>query len=155
MDYHELALEFMEKMYLLRQAKPHRQMSKSMHGECFVLQYIAERQGCVVPGEIRDIMGISSARIAAALKNLERKGLVCRDIDPSDRRRVLVSLTPKGEETAKTHNRKLYDKTVEMLQLLGEEDAVAYVRITGRLAALAERLNEEETTAAAADKTEK
>ncbi|HMM06719.1 MAG TPA: winged helix DNA-binding protein [Clostridiales bacterium] len=148
MDYPGLALEFMEKMYLLRQAKPHRQMNKSMHGECFVLQYIAHQQGVVVPGEIRDIMGISSARIAAALNNLERKGLVNRDIDPRDRRRVLVSLTPQGEEMAKMHNRELYEKTVEMLQLLGEEDATTYVRITGRLAELAAQMKETETVEA-------
>ncbi len=143
MDYHALALEFMEKMYLLRQAKPHRQMSKSMHGECFVLQYIAHQEEAVVPGELREIMGISSARIAAALNNLERKGLVTRDIDSRDRRRVLVSLTPQGKETAKIHNRKLYEKTVEMLRLLGEEDARAYVRITGRLAELVAHMEEE------------
>lgn len=143
MDYHALALEFMEKMYLLRQAKPQKQMGKSMQGECFVLQYVAHRNGSVVPGEIRNIMGISSARIAAALNSLERKGLVNRDIDPSDRRRVLVNLTPKGKETAKIHNRELYEKTVKMLHLLGEEDAREYVRITGRLAELLPKMKEE------------
>ncbi len=145
MDYPALAIEFMEKMRLLRQTKPHRQMSQSMHGECFVLQYIADQHGSVVPGEIREIMGISSARIAATLNSLERKGLITRDIDPIDRRRVLVNLTSKGEETAKIHHRKLYEKTVEMLRLLGEEDAGAYVRITGRLVELTAQMTEEET----------
>lgn len=144
MDYHELALDFMLKMYLLRQAKPHKQLDRSMQGECFVIQYIAHQKGSVVPSEISNIMEISSARVAAALNNLERKGMVTRDIDPDDRRRVLVNLTPKGEKMAKVQNQKLYERTVRMLSLLGEEDAKAYVRITGRLVELVPQMKEEE-----------
>jgi DNA-binding MarR family transcriptional regulator len=143
MDYHELALDFMEKMYLLRQTKPHKQLDKSMQGECFVMQYIAHQKGSVVPSEISNIMDISSARVAAALNSLERKGMITRDIDPGDRRRILVNLTPKGEEMAKEHNRKLHERTVKLLSLLGEDDAKEYVRLTGKLASRMSRMKED------------
>lgn len=137
MDYNELASEFMEKMYLLRQARPQRQIDESMQGEHFVLHLISFHQRSVLPSEISNEMGISSARIAAALNSLERKGLITRQIDLSDRRRILVDLTPEGKALAEEQHQKAMETLTNTLRQLGEQDAREYVRITGRLAELA------------------
>jgi DNA-binding MarR family transcriptional regulator len=100
MDYKEIASEFMknmENMHKLRRASPQKQIDEPMQGEHFVLQFIPSHNGYVLPSEISYEMGISSARIAAILNGLERKGLITRQIDISDRRRILVDLTPKGK----------------------------------------------------------
>lgn len=136
MDYKELASELMQKMYVLNKVRPHRQINESMQGEAFVLKYLAYHGGSVLPSEISNVMGISSARIAATLNSLERKGLITRNIDTGDRRRILVNLTSEGKTVADEHNQQILEKTSNMLSLLGEHDAREYVRITGKLANL-------------------
>lgn len=134
MDYTELAMRLMQNMFMLHKGKKHQEMNKSICGEPFVLEYIYMRKGDVLPSEISSQMEISSARIAATLRTLEKKNLISRQVDKNDRRRVLVTLTAKGkEETEKQHTKVLGDVT-HMLESLGEQDAQEYVRIIGRLA---------------------
>lgn len=134
MDYRELAAEFFKDLHSLKKARPQRHISESLRGETFALQYIAYHDGPVLPGEISGEMGISSARIAAALNNLEKKGLVTRRIDPDDRRRILVELTELGKEQARKHTEEILDNITQMLSVLSEQDAREYVRITAILA---------------------
>ncbi len=141
-DYKKLASEFMGKMYILNKARPHRKLNESMQGETFVLHFLAHHESSALPSEISSFMGISSARIAAALNSLEGKGLITRRIDASDRRRVLVDLTPEGQELAKEHYREMLEKISKLLALLGEQDAKEYVRITSRLAEVVAEFND-------------
>lgn len=139
MDYKELALKLMKEMHLLKQARPQKQFNESMQGEHFVLQFLAYRNGSVLPSEISNEMDISSARIAVTLNNLERKGLITRRIDISDRRRILVDLTAEGQTLAEKRHQAGVRMLTEILTMLGEHDAVEYVRITGRLAEFASK----------------
>ena len=134
MDYSALANELLEKTKSLRRAKPQKNMDVSMQGEAFVLHYLANRDEGVLPGEISNEMRVSSARIAQALNNIEKKGWITRRIDTQDRRRILVDLTPEGKAAAQRHRQAATDFAVKMLSMLGEHDAREYVRITGRLA---------------------
>ena len=134
MDYTELAAEFLDKMQALRRLKPQKNITESLHGETFVLHYISLHGDDVLPGEISNEMDVSSARIAAALNSLEKKGLITRQIDPSDRRKILVKLTPAGENMSQKLQQDVINEATKMLRLLGEHDAREYVRITGRLA---------------------
>lgn len=138
MDYTELAGEFLQSMFLLQKSRPQKKIAGSMQGEIFVLYYLLRQGSDIVPGEISKIMCISSARTAAALNNLERKGLVTREIDKGDRRRILISLTSAGRELAREHQKNVVCDTVKMLRLLGENDALEYIRIIKKLAALCE-----------------
>ena len=47
-------------------------------------------------GELSTLLDLSTARIAAMLNNLERKGAITRARDTADRRRVVVRLTEQG-----------------------------------------------------------
>ena len=49
-------------------------------------------------GELSMLLELSTARIAAMLNNLERKGAITRARDEADRRRVVVRLTAQGRE---------------------------------------------------------
>ena len=48
------------------------------------------------------LLELSTARIAAMLNNLERKGAITRARDKADRRRVVVRLTAQGREEVQT-----------------------------------------------------
>jgi DNA-binding MarR family transcriptional regulator len=144
MDYRKLAEDFMQKMFLLSKARPQRKIHESMKGEAFVLHFLEHQGGCVQPSELSNSMGISTARIAAALNNLERKGMITRRIDTSDRRRILVDLTEAGKAQAEAQRQEILEHTACLLSMLGEEDAREYVRLTGRMADLASRYKDGE-----------
>ena len=134
MDYAELAAQFLNKMQSLRRARPHRHIDEALHGGGFVLYYISLHRDGVLPGDISQEMAVSSARIAAALNKLEGKGLITRRIDKSDRRKILVEITPEGLNLSEKHQRIITNEAAKMLSQLGEHDAKEYVRITGKLA---------------------
>ncbi len=134
MDYAGLAHEFMEIMFRMRKRSPEKRISESMHGEIFVLNYIHQHEDNVIPSEISNEIGISTARVAATLNSLEGKGWISRKIDVNDRRRILVEITPAGKEQVEKHFQMIMKTMTNMLQYLGEHDAKEYVRITGRLA---------------------
>ena len=142
MDYSKLADEFLQYMHLFRRFKPQQKINESMHGEAFALHNIAMRGEQMIPSEISGAVGISGARIAATLNSLESKGYITRQIDPSDRRRILVALTDKGREQEETYRRMLSETIEKMLEQLGEHDAREYVRISRKMAELAQFADE-------------
>jgi len=142
MDYAGLANELLNGMQSLHKAKPQKNINEAMQGEVFVLKYISDHNGDVLPGEIGQEMDVSSARIAAALNSLEKKGLITRQIDTSDRRKILVGITQQGKELAEEHKQTILGITAKMLELLGEHDAKEYVRITKKLAEILPKFKE-------------
>jgi len=133
MDYAELAKQFLHNSYQFRSRGHQKKIDETMHGETFTMSYILRQGGIVLPSEISSEMNISSARVAVILNNLENKGFITRQIDKSDRRKVLVSLTQEGVEFTEEHNKTVINSTARMLEALGEYDAKELVRIMGRL----------------------
>ena len=142
MDYDELAVEFLKKMQMLHTAKPQKDIAGAVQGEAFILNYIAQHGSDVLPGEIGHEMDVSSARIATALNSLEKKGLITRQIDTNDRRKILVRITEKGKDLSEKELKNVTAIAAKMLSLLGEHDAKEYVRIMGRLIEIAPNCKE-------------
>lgn len=137
MDYEALAAELLQRMFALGNERPHMDIAESLRGEMIALHFI-ERRGCPVkPSEISRGIRRTTARVAAALNSLEKKGLVTREIDENDRRRILVKITPAGRDMVEERHRDIIRIATTLLSMLGEEDAREYVRITGRLAEFA------------------
>ncbi len=134
MDYEELAKRFLHNSYLYRSRGHHKRLDDNLHGEAFAIAYIFRQGGTALPSDIGSGMNISSARVTAMLNSLESKGHITREIDKSDRRRVLVALTRDGSEFAKEHEKTVVGYTVKLLSMLGERDAEELVRIIGRIA---------------------
>lgn len=133
MDSRALAKELLTLMFSLNKSRPQRRMNEGMRGENFVMHYIIYHDGPVQPSEISNFMDISTARAAAALNNLERKGLITRRIDLHDRRRILVELTEQGRAFAKNQQEHMLSHATELLERLGETDATEAVRILRRV----------------------
>ncbi len=133
MDYQKLAKDYMEVLYQFRRHHTQRMIQNAMHGEGFLLYYMEKNGRKLTPGEISAGMGISSARVAVALNNLENKGLIVRSADRKDRRRTLVSLTPEGIRQVQEQVNQVMQTAVEMLAYLGEEDALHLIRIIKRM----------------------
>ena len=62
-----------------------------------VLSYLLLRGGSATPSQIADELMILRQSMTNILDTLEKRGLVCWEIDPNDRRRIRVRLLPAGE----------------------------------------------------------
>jgi DNA-binding MarR family transcriptional regulator len=61
---------------------------------------ILDQHGSMSAGDLAEASRLSTGAITAVIDRLERAGLARRVPDPSDRRRVLVEVTPKAVEVA-------------------------------------------------------
>jgi DNA-binding MarR family transcriptional regulator len=82
---------------------------------------------------------LSSAGMTSRLDRLERRGLVARTSDPSDRRGVLVDLTPQGLELVDT---VVAANTTEEKELVAGLTATETGALAGLLRTLLGRLEE-------------
>lgn len=101
-------------------------------GETPVLQYLSSADGDVIPSKIAKKLGLSRARMSHILDALETKGYLMRRTDPSDRRRVLVSITESGRDYAAKKNAESVALLSNQLSSLGEHDAQELVRILNK-----------------------
>jgi DNA-binding MarR family transcriptional regulator len=67
-------------------------------GRWCVLVALKSSGRAMVPSEISDDLAVTRANISNLLNALEKAGRIQRNFDPSNRRRILVSLTPEGHE---------------------------------------------------------
>ncbi len=110
MDRNQAATEIFNALIALCNREPAPRVQMRAQGESLVLHLLARHPDGMVAEEIRQIMDVSSARVAAILANLERKDLIIRLIEPEDRRRLRIMLTPAGQTHAGTrciHHRPL------------------------------------------------
>ena len=144
MDYSLLTDELLEIMITIRNGSSH--FEDVAKGEPFILHYLYEQVGRehVQPSEISNETAISSARIAAVLGSLEKKGFIIRKMDTADRRKIFVSLTEKGKDAAEKHKNMIREKFTHILKQLGEHDSSEFVRILHRLSEIKITINKED-----------
>ncbi|HEY1013399.1 MAG TPA: MarR family winged helix-turn-helix transcriptional regulator [Herpetosiphonaceae bacterium] len=58
---------------------------------------LLERTGAVTAGQLATLMGLTTGTFTAILNRLEKAGVVCRERDPQDGRRVIVRRTPRSD----------------------------------------------------------
>ena len=115
-------------------------MSRIGKGELFILKFLYNKNTAVIPSEISDAMHSSNARISAALGSLEKKGQIHREIDVTNRRNILVTITEEGRERIRLSMEKMREHMVYVLTEMGEEDAAEFVRLIKRFSEIAYRV---------------
>ncbi|MBB4663916.1 MarR family winged helix-turn-helix transcriptional regulator [Conexibacter arvalis] len=62
--------------------------------------WLISQHGPMTQRDLAAVIGVSARNVTGLVDGLERTGFVRREPHPSDRRALLVTLTPHGEETA-------------------------------------------------------
>jgi Transcriptional regulators len=118
-------------------------INRANKGELFVLHYLSMQSAAVIPSELSSALSASTARISTLLRNLEKKGQIERDIDKSNRRNILVTITEAGREHAETEMGKL-QKSMELIFIeMGEKDTAEFIRLTKCFFELSEKYTPE------------
>lgn len=108
-------------------------------GELFVLHFLAMRNTAALPSELSVALQASTARISALLGALEKKGQIQRDIDKSNRRNILVTITEAGRVRAETEMKEIQRRMARVFTDMGEEDTEAFLRLVEKFSALAQK----------------
>lgn len=114
-----------------REARDNR-FSSTLRGEMAVMRLLHNSQQKMTAGELSSRLGMTTSRVAAVLGSLEKKGLLERENDEVDRRRVLVSLTQAGDALCEKRRQHFMKKISMLLSMLGD-DAPEFVRLLGRV----------------------
>ena len=59
---------------------------------------LLDMEGPMTAGRLAELMGLTTGAVTGVLDRLERAGMVRREADPADRRRVIARLVPEGME---------------------------------------------------------
>ena len=112
---------------------PGRDIRGVSEGEMAILGMLSTAGEPQAPGDLAERLQLSSSRVANALKTLERKGFVTREINPEDRRGIIVSITPKGDAFGKARFDEAVAGIRDLVSDLGEQDAAELARILERI----------------------
>lgn len=83
--------------------------------------------------EIRKYLALSKATISQMLGTLEKKGYVKREIDKNNRRNIIATLTPEGQELLTYKNIEYSQKLDRIISYLGTDDTQQFIYLVGRL----------------------
>ena len=87
------------------------------------------------PAQIAERLSISRPAVALHLRNLERKGLLQRAVEPTDLRRFRLSLTAEGRAVADEARQILSEKFCKRLDRLSAVEREAFSAILTTLVA--------------------
>ena len=140
-EYEALAHAFLRDMAGRRRLPPHGdEVSASMRGEMAVLRLLGESKLPLTAGDLSRDLRMTTSRIAAVLNSLQRKGMIERDADALDRRRVLVRLTAAGSTLCEHRKACVRGRLTAIFERLGMEDTREFMRIMGRILDINEAL---------------
>lgn len=120
---------------------PFSKFEKSNRGEDIVVKFVWKcGEHPTSPKNIAEHLNLSSARVAAILGSLEKKGLIVRDISPTDRRRITVTLTEKGREEANAKIQMMRKRMIKVFEEMGEEDTEQFIILMTKFVKIAKHL---------------
>jgi MarR family 2-MHQ and catechol resistance regulon transcriptional repressor len=100
----------------------------------FAVLEVLLHKGPLPVNTIGDLVSLTSGSITTAVDRLERKGLVSRCVDQTDRRARTVSLTPTGRtliEAAFADHAAAMDRAAEGLSAAEREQAITLLKKLG------------------------
>ena len=92
-----------------------------------VLGFLASSDSEVSAGEISTFMNVSTARVAVLLRKMADKGLIVKNSDPKDGRKVMVSITDKGRSKLKRSRDEILLYASAIIDRFGEEKILDFI----------------------------
>lgn len=105
------------------------------------------RRGPMTSGKLAASLGVTLPTVTSIIDRLVAKGLVERQDDPTDRRRVIVAISEDGAAIAERIQQGRRIRKARALEALSEDDLAALLKGLTALAAAADEIEATETPA--------
>ena len=112
--------------------KKNASLIESLRGENAVLTYLVHHSTEIHPSELAEKLSLVPGRMTDILNTLEKKGMIRRDKDPEDRRRVLVMITPKGIRNVTERREQIRIQYSGLYKALGLNDTVKLIELLAK-----------------------
>ena len=116
-------------------------------GEKGLLSCLSFRKYGVTAGELKQMTGIGASGVTNLMNALERKGLIRREMNPKDRRSVIVTISESGQMLIQPQQERILSFTQELLFRMGEKDTEELLRILEKMSMISEELYAERSEA--------
>jgi DNA-binding MarR family transcriptional regulator len=93
---------------------------------------LLHRRGPMSAGEVASALGLTTAAISAMATRLEAGGFAHREMDPKDRRRVLLHASPSGLDKVYHFFDNLYQASTRLYEAYDERDVRMLRELLGR-----------------------
>lgn len=129
MGYEREALDELFAAVVMKRSEMQTRLMRSGKGEPFVLRYL-QHHGTSTPTMLASALKATSGRVSALLSILERKGYVTREVDPADRRTILVNLTADGRREVERGYEEMRSAVCWIFRQMGERRTREFVDLT-------------------------
>ena len=133
MALREDALELLSKFRCCRPRSFFGKVDECQRGTGFILAYLEEVSGEVIAGDLARELNVSTARIAALLKTMEKNGLIIRYQSATDNRQTVVEITQKGIDYSAAMKKQILEKAELLLEKVGKEELDEFIRISVKI----------------------
>lgn len=73
-------------------------------------------------GKLANYLSLPPQNVSRNVMELEARGLITREVDPLNRRQVILSLSEKGRQFISVHRKKAHDKLDASLRVLNDDE---------------------------------
>ena len=92
---------------------------------------------------VREYLAVTKASVSQMLASLEKRRLLVRQIDPTNRRNLIVTLTSEGIERLRQKEFQVERRLRELLAELGETDALQFITLINKMNTVLSKKKEE------------
>ena len=107
----------------------------------FLTLSLLQANGTMIVGDIQRVLGILPAQMSRIIRSLENRDdplIECR-INPRDKRKIDVCLTPTGERALAEYQGVRVGRLIAKLQHMSDEDQEELLRVLNKLHGLLDR----------------
>ena len=139
MSTREDAKAFLAKLCSSMPRSCYSKLEVTQRGFGFILDYLEQAEGEVVAGDFAKKLNVSTARITALLKKLEKNGFITRRTSSKDARQIIIEITPAGVAFVDNMREQTLSKVERLLEQVSKEDIENYIRISQQIREAMER----------------
>ena len=129
----EDAQELLSKLKCCRPQSLFGKVDEIQRGTGFILAYLQKADREVIAGDLARELNVSTARIAALLKTMEKNGLIVRYHSSADNRQTVVEITQKGIDCSVAMREQILEKVELLLEKVGKEELDEFIRISQKI----------------------
>ena len=83
---------------------------------------------------MHETLSVSKAAVSQMLGSLEKRGCIRREIDPENRRKIIITITKKGKSAIDKGQKRMDELFSRIIEQFGEKDTRQFVRLLKRFA---------------------
>ncbi len=136
------AIDFLDRFVDGQPKRFFRDLDDSGKGLYAILRMLASADDETVAGDIAVALGMSTPRVASALRTLESRGLIARMPSDRDARRTVVRITMGGREALRAKQAELAKLVDYLMENVGEADMYEFLRVSQKIGAALNKIVE-------------